>query len=94
MIRHHADPKASKSKWTPEVANLPSATWLEPTDFTIQSDTREMARQTRAVDIAPIPLSDQEIADIEAFLNSLTGASGNSRPMGRPSQVPSGLSVD
>jgi cytochrome c peroxidase len=94
MIKHHADPVTSKSEWTREMAKLPNAAWLEAIDFTIQSDTREMARQTRAIDITPINLSNTEISELEAFLNSLTGASGNARPMGRPDTVPSGLPVD
>lgn len=94
MIKHHADPLKTKSTWTRDMANLPNAPWLETIDFTIQTDTREMIRQARALDIKPIDLTDAEISDIEAFLHSLTGASGNTRPMGRPDTVPSGLPVD
>ena len=94
MIRHHADPKNSKAKWTREMAKLPNAPWLSVIDFVIQSDSREMARQNAALDISPIALTDTEIAALETFLHSLTGQSGNARPMGRPTKVPSGLPVD
>ena len=94
MIEHHLDPKTSHAKWTRDMAKLPNAPWLHAIDFTIQSDTREMARQARALDISPIALSSDEIADLESFLHSLTGKSGNKRPLGRPESVPSGLPVD
>jgi cytochrome c peroxidase len=94
IIRHHADPEKSKANWTRNMANLPSADWLKAIDFVIQTDSREMARQASAIDITPLPLTDQDISDLTAFLHSLTGASGNIRPMGRPSSVPSGLPVD
>jgi cytochrome c peroxidase len=94
MIQHHINPKASRSIWTRNMANLPAAPWLQAIDFTIQSDTREMKRQNRVLDITPIILSPTDISDLENFLHSLTGKSGNNRPLGRPATVPSGLSVD
>ena len=36
----------------------------------------------------------QEINDIIEFLHSLTDKDGNNRPLGRPSNVPSGIPVD
>jgi cytochrome c peroxidase len=53
-----------------------------------------MKRQNRVLDITPIILSPTDISDLENFLHSLTGKSGNNRPLGRPATVPSGLSVD
>ena len=53
-----------------------------------------MHRQRQAIDIQPIDLSDAQVADLVAFLNSLTGLTAETRPLGRPKQVPSGLSVD
>lgn len=94
MIRHKIDPAQARANWSPKEAALPKAPWLSAIDFVIQSDTREMARQARALDIDIPPLSDQEISDLVAFLGSLTGRSGNTRPLGRPDTVPSGLPVD
>ena len=94
VIQHHINPKTSRKIWTRDMAHLPKAPWLEAIDFTIQSDTREMARQNRALDIIPITLKPKDIADLESFLHSLTGKSGNTRPLGRPTTVPSGLPVD
>ena len=94
ILRHHADPAASRATWTPEQANLPPAPWLAAADFILQSDRFESARQTRALDITPTRLSEAEIADLIAFLNSLTDTKALARPLGRPSSVPSGLPVD
>ena len=94
MIQHHSNPITSRDIWTRDMANLPNAPWLQAIDFTIQSDTREMARQSRALDIVPITLTPTDITDLKSFLHSLTGASENNRPLGRPSTVASGLPVD
>ncbi|MDJ0637581.1 MAG: cytochrome c peroxidase [Paracoccaceae bacterium] len=94
IVRHHLDPEGERRMWTKEHARLPSAPWLEHVDFIVQADRREMKRQKRAVDIQPVSLSDPEIAAIVAFLESLTGETALTRPLGRPDSVPSGLSVD
>lgn len=94
MIRHHADPNAARDAWQPEQANLPGAPWLAAADFAIRQDAREMARQTAAVDMRPIALTDPEIEDLVAFLHALTGQTALTRPLGRPETVPSGLRVD
>jgi cytochrome c peroxidase len=94
MIRHHADPTASSAAWTPDMAKLPDVPWLAVVDFAIREDSAEMARQSAAVSVNNIGISDQEIKDLEAFLNALTGTTAAVRPMGRPDTVPSGLPVD
>ncbi len=94
MVRHHANPLESREKWQRSDAHLPAAPWLEQIDFVIQSDSREMARQSAKLDIEPVDLTDPQIAELVAFLESLTGASVDQRPLGRPESVPSGLPVD
>lgn len=94
MIRHHADPRASAAAWTPDMAMLPDVPWLAAVDFAIREDRAEMDRQSAAVTVNNIGLSYQEINDLEAFLNALTGTTATVRPMGRPDPVPSGLPVD
>jgi len=94
MIRHHADPAASAAAWTPDMAALPDVPWLARADFNIREDSAEMARQKDAVSVRPIHLSENDISDLEAFLNALTGATALTRPLGRPDTVPSGLTVD
>lgn len=94
MIRHMANPVGEAARWQPRLAHLPRVDWLAQADFAIRQDRLEMARQREAVDWQPVHLRAEEVADIEAFLNALTGKSVNALPMGRPDSVPSGLPVD
>ena len=94
IVRHHLDPVAALAAWRPEDARLPRADWLAAGDFAVRQDAREMARQAAVIDIAPVALSDAEVAEVVAFLRALTGRSAESRPLGRPDAVPSGLPVD
>ncbi|WP_224824450.1 cytochrome-c peroxidase [Cognatishimia sp. MH4019] len=94
IVRHHLQPLYMRAAWARETAALPIVEWLEEIDFVIQSDAREMARQEAKVDIAPRDLSDRDVAELVAFLHSLTGATARARPLGRPETVPSGLPVD
>jgi len=94
IIAHHADPMAARAAWRPETARLPEAPWLAAIDFVVWQDAAEMARQARALDIEPVPLSPAEISDLVAFLEALTGATAQATPLGRPETVPSGLPVD
>jgi cytochrome c peroxidase len=94
IVRHHLDPAGMRAAWTKNLAALPSVPWLEAIDFVIQFDRFEMARQAEKLDIKPVQLSQGEIADIVAFLHSLTGERAKKGRLGRPDSVPSGLSVD
>lgn len=94
IVRHHLDPLQARADWTPKDAKLPQAEWVAAVDFIVQQDSREMARQEAAIEITAIPMSDGDVADIVAFLNALTGATADTRPLGRPDTVPSGLAVD
>ena len=94
IIKHHLNPKKMNKIWKPKLANLPKAKWLEDIDFVIFSDKREQERILSSIDIKPINLSDKEIYYLVEFLKSLTGKSGNNRPLGKPNKVPSGLLID
>lgn len=94
IIKHHLDPLGSLEKWTPDLAKLPKAKWLEKIDFLMAKDKREAARLRRHVDIKPVQLSDGEVDDLIAFLQSLEGKTANNTPLGKPKSVPSGLSID
>lgn len=94
MIRHHLDPRTSLASWQEADAKLPEVPWLSEIDFVIQQDRREMARQADRLDITPLSLSDGDISDLVAFLNSLTGTEAQNLPLGVPDLVPSGLPVD
>ena len=94
MVRHHLDPIGALDTWTNDLARLPKAPWFEEVDFIVQADHREIARQRAKVDIASVQLTDTEVSEIVAFLESLTGETALDRPLGRPKAVPSGLTVD
>ncbi len=94
ILRHHLAPLEALDAWRPDMVQLPRADWLAEVDFVIRADLREAERHRRALDITPVALSDPEIADIVQFLESLTGVTALTRPLGRPKAVPSGLSVD
>ncbi|WP_299931643.1 cytochrome c peroxidase [uncultured Pelagimonas sp.] len=94
MIRHMANPEGSLADWTPDMASLPKVAWLQDADFKVMSDQNEMQRLLANLDTTKVSLSDADISDIEAFLHTLTGASAEALPMGRPDTVPSGLPVD
>ncbi|MGR3469109.1 MAG: cytochrome-c peroxidase [Shimia sp.] len=94
ILEHHRDPILARSKWTRDMARLPTVPWLAAIDFVIWDDRLEMARQAARIDLAPLPLSDDDLSDIEAFLDTLTGESATNLPMGVPDTVPSGLPVD
>nr|WP_299793422.1 cytochrome c peroxidase [uncultured Marivita sp.] len=94
MVHHMADPLRMRADWTPEKAALPEVPWVQEIDFVIQTDTLEMERQAAFLDVRPVPLSEAQVDDIVAFLESLTGETALMRPLGRPKSVPSGLPVD
>ena len=56
-------------------------------------DSRERARLASQLDVAPVSLSDAEVAQVVAFLHALTGTDSLKGRLGRPDSVPSGLEV-
>jgi len=94
MIKHHLDPLQSRTHWTPDLASLPKASWLDATDFIIADDALEMQRQANHIDINLPALTDSEVDDIVAFLHSLTGEQAVTQDFYIPDEVPSGLPID
>jgi cytochrome c peroxidase len=91
IIRHHVD---LAPIWTRDMAQLPSAVWIEAIDFAAQNDRLESLRHARFRDTVPILLKDSEVDDLVHFLNALTGATVSQPTFGVPSSVPSGLPLD
>jgi cytochrome c peroxidase len=94
IVRHHLNPVAMRADWSRDMAQLPRADHIALIDFIADQDTQEIARQEAAIAIAPVALDDASVLDLVAFLNALTGVTAETRPLGRPDTVPSGLSVD
>ena len=94
IIRHHLDPQTAFDQWTRDRVALPGSDRLAAVDFAAMEDRRERARVRNAVDIKPLPLSDDDVQQLVAFLHALTGEKSVSGRLGRPDRVPSGLPVD
>jgi cytochrome c peroxidase len=92
VIRHHMDPVASLYAYDRSQAILPELPGAE--DWRILDDPAEMAAIAAANELAPMALSDAEIADLIAFLEALTDSAGAEGRLGVPESVPSGLPVD
>lgn len=92
IVRHHLDPASAFENWRPDMVRLPADERFAAVDFISFEDARERARLAGRIDIAPVKLDGEEVAQLVAFLNSLTGNAGGR--LGRPETVPSGLPVD
>ncbi|MCP4821345.1 MAG: methylamine utilization protein MauG, partial [Shimia sp.] len=93
MVRHHLNPRSAFEAWDTKNAVLPKVPWLEKADFRPFDDKRERQRLSARADIDEIVLSDAEVAQVVAFLHSLTGTASVKGRMGVPESVPSGLEV-
>lgn len=93
MVRHHLNPRAAFEAWDTNNAVLPKVPWLEKADFRPFDDKRERQRLSARADIEEIVLTDAEVAQVVAFLHSLTGTASVKGRMGVPERVPSGLEV-
>ncbi len=94
MVRHHFQPRESNAGWSGGMAILPPVAWLASGDFALRENKIENDRILSRIDISLPPATDDEISDLVAFLNALTGETALKRPLGRPETVPSGLPVD
>ncbi|NNL36515.1 MAG: methylamine utilization protein MauG [Silicimonas sp.] len=90
IVRHHADPARALTAWAIDQAALRPAPWLDDR-AAVGARITDLAA---LASIQPLPLSDHEIGQLVAFLESLTGGTAATRPMGRPETVPSGLDID
>ncbi len=93
FLRQHADPVAGLAAYTPQ-AILPALPDNPKPDWTILEASAERGEIAAAVERAPLALSDGQIADLIAFLGSLTDEAAIAGRLGVPEAVPSGLPVD
>ncbi|WP_407943759.1 cytochrome-c peroxidase [Mangrovicoccus algicola] len=90
-IRHHLDPVGALMAYDLSRAVLPPLPGAR--DHMILTDPPETARIAAANELAPVALSDAEVAQILAFLDSLSDPSAIAGRLGVPDSVPSGLAV-
>ncbi|WP_370296252.1 cytochrome-c peroxidase [Poseidonocella sp. HB161398] len=91
VVRHHLDPVAALGAYDLSQARLPHLPGAR--DHMVLADPPEMARIAAASELAPVALSDAEVAQILAFLAALTDPAGLAGRLGVPGMVPSGLPV-
>ncbi|MCA0869505.1 c-type cytochrome [Seohaeicola saemankumensis] len=90
-VRHHLDPVAALGRYDTAQAVLPGPGF--DSDFAVMRAPAERAAIAAANELAPVTLSDAEIADLLAFLDALSDPTSLAGRMGVPDAVPSGLPV-
>ncbi len=94
IVRHHLDPLASLQSWDPSQVILTAFAPFKASDLLAYEDHRELARLTSRLDIEPRRLSNADVSAILSFLDALTDCSSLAGRLGKPTKVPSNLSVD
>ena len=92
VIEHHNNPEKSFKNYDPAQAVLPEIEGAK--DFTIVESANEVANILKANQLKPVKLSDQNVADIIAFLGALTDETAIKGRLGIPDNVPSGLPIE
>lgn len=90
-IAFHANPRANLPNYRIEQALLPE--YATNDDATFMSDQQSVQRLSRSVKAEAIKLSDENVADLLAFLDTLTDPASIKGRLGIPATVPSGLTV-
>lgn len=91
VVRHHLNPQDSLASYRLSMAVLPHL--QNARDDRVLTDPREMEAIAAATDLAPVELSNPEIAQLLAFLDALTDVASLQGRLGVPDHVPSGLKV-
>jgi cytochrome c peroxidase len=92
FLRHHADPLAGLAAYTPQ-ATLPDLPGTKA-DWTIMEAAALRAEIEASVSLSPVALNEDDIADLLAFLDSLTDEAAIAGRLGIPDTVPSGLPIE
>ena len=91
VIRHHLAPVASLRAYDPAQAILPA---LAVEDTWVLDRPEEIEAIAAANSLAPMDLSDAEVANLLAFLGALTDQPSIDGRLGVPESLPSGLPVE
>ncbi len=91
FIRSHVDPIFALANYDRTQPILPE---LEAEDWWVMDRPAEVSAIRDSARIFTSHLNDIEVAQIVAFLNTLTGPAATEGRLGIPEQVPSGLKID
>jgi cytochrome c peroxidase len=91
-VRHHLDPVRMLMNYDRRQAKLPELS--EASDWWVLDRPKETAAIAKANTLEPTSLTDQEIAQLIAFLHALTDPVSRTGRLGAPTEVPSGLRFD
>ncbi len=92
VVSHHLDPVASLYGYSSNMAILPKLEGAQ--DWNILGKPAELESISTANELAPVALTNAEVSDLMAFLDSLTDPLSLAGRLGVPARVPSGLPVD
>ena len=90
FVAGHVDPRAALAAFDRSGAIL---TEFDAADWRIMEDPAEVAAIANAVKVDPVLLTAQEVAEVVAFLGTLTDTAAQTGRLGVPKSVPSGLAV-
>ncbi len=92
VVRHHLDPVERLKSYDRSQVVLPVLP--DTKDWRVMDDANEIAAIAAANELEAIPLDDQEVADLLAFLATLNDPAALRGRLGVPDTVPSGLPVE
>ncbi len=93
MVRHHLDSVSSLYGYDPSQLTLPYREDLDRRDFIAMSDDGTLSAIASASEIAPVHLSERDIAHLLDFLHALTDPAMLDMRSTVPLSVPSGLPI-
>jgi cytochrome c peroxidase len=93
MVRHQLDPVGELHAYDQAQAALPPRADLDALDFVVQDDVGRRGPIDAACELAPVTLSEPEIAALIDFLHALTDPASLDLRREVPFEVPSGLPV-
>ncbi|NKB90360.1 MAG: c-type cytochrome [Acidobacteria bacterium] len=91
MVRHYRDPARELRAYDPNQLILPSRVDLDAEDLVVMSDPARVAAIAASNQARPSRLDNVDVADLVAFLRSLTDPSARDLGALVPDSVPSGL---
>ena len=93
VVRHHLSPLFGFIGYDPSQLTMPSRPDLDALDLVVLNDPDARVAMVQRLDIDPVDLTDDEVADLLAFLHALTDPRSLDLRADVPQRLPSGLPV-